>query len=163
MDNGLKQPLEDKEQVALVGWLEARGYFVFHIPNHKTMRQDMGAKPGMPDLQIVLSSEKVLWVEMKKRKGGRVEIDQAKVHKELREMDHTVIVAHGAKEAMEKITEHLERPSPQQALVTRLRAYQAWRRGGEGPQPEPGALGRDLDLAIDILSARCSIGDQSPN
>ena len=39
------------------------------------------------------------------------------------------------------------------ALVKRLRAYNEWRRGGDGPHPDPTQLGIDIDAAIDLLES----------
>jgi len=36
-------------------------------------------------------------------------------------------------------------------LVVRLRRYNEWRRGAEIEQPDPKALGEDIDAAADIL------------
>ena len=37
-------------------------------------------------------------------------------------------------------------------LIARLRAFQDWRRGGEGEQPDPAVIGADIDAAITLLS-----------
>ena len=42
------------------------------------------------------------------------------------------------------------------ALVERLRYFNAWRRGAEGEQPNPGQIGRDIDAAVAILSRQAS-------
>jgi hypothetical protein len=96
-------PYEDAEQKAFVGWLRNRGLLVIHIPNHKNMRKDIGALAGVPDLQIILQGGQVLWVEMKRRKGGRVDPEQKKVHAALKDLGHVVIVAKGGKDAKEQV------------------------------------------------------------
>ena len=100
-------PYEKAEQKAIVKWLENRGFFVFHIPNHKEMHKDPGAMSGIPDLQIVLPEGKVIWMELKRREGGRLSPVQKEVHKRLEELGHIVIVGYGAKDAMEKFKETL--------------------------------------------------------
>ena len=42
------------------------------------------------------------------------------------------------------------------SLVERLRYFNAWRRGAEGEQPNPGQIGRDIDAAVAILSRQAS-------
>jgi hypothetical protein len=37
-------------------------------------------------------------------------------------------------------------------LIARLRAFQDWRRGGEGEQPDPAVIGADIDAAISMLA-----------
>jgi len=104
----MKAPLESREQQVLVNWLIKEGYFVYAIPNHLDMKKHEGAVPGIPDLQIVLEGGKVLWVEMKRRKGGAVSPAQKKIHALLRSKGHTVILALGAKDAREQILEALD-------------------------------------------------------
>ena len=36
-------------------------------------------------------------------------------------------------------------------LIARLRAFNAWRRGGDGEQPSPAIIGADIDEVIGIL------------
>lgn len=102
-----KPPKEAAEQLAIITWLRNRNYFVYEIPNHKGMRSHMGATEGMPDLQIVLEGGKVIWLEMKRTKGGRLSPAQKKIHAHLEALGHTVILGFGAKDAMEKLREVL--------------------------------------------------------
>jgi hypothetical protein len=98
----MKTPKEHKEQRAVLTWLRNRGYFVYAIPNHKEQRAYEGAVSGMPDLQVVLEGGKVVWIEMKRSKGGRLSDKQKIVHAHLRRLGHTVIVGLGAKDAVEQ-------------------------------------------------------------
>jgi len=45
----------------------------------------------------------------------------------------------------------MAKSKPNAELITRLRAYQDWRRGGDGEQPDPVQLGKDLEEAIELL------------
>jgi len=99
---------ESKEQSALVAYLRRRGYFVYAIPNHKEQRKDIGAVAGMPDLQIVLQDGKVIWVELKRTKGGVLSPEQKRVHKALEDLGHIVILGYGAKDAVAKLKPHLK-------------------------------------------------------
>ena len=44
-------------------------------------------------------------------------------------------------------------------LITRLRRFNEWRRGGEFEQPEPTTLGRDIDDAIALLEQHIKLID----
>ncbi len=98
-------PKEHKEQKAVITWLRNRDYFVYEIPNHKAMDKSKGAISGMPDLQVVLEDQKVIWIEMKRTKGGRLSDKQKIVHAHLRRLRHVVIVGVGAKDAVEQFKE----------------------------------------------------------
>lgn len=107
-------PSEHQEQVAFVRWAQARGVFVMAIPNGglrdrvtgAKMRQE-GALAGAPDLLIALDGGGVLWLEMKRRKGGRISDVQKVFHQKLEEMGHKVVIGYGANDAMMKVQEIL--------------------------------------------------------
>lgn len=123
----MKLPSESKEQIAVVIHLRDRGFFVYHIPNG--MKTDAktaarfkreGMMPGIPDLQVVLGNKQVIWIELKRRKGGVVSPAQKEVHAELEKRGHIVILAKGAKEAVEQFNQVLESLgllSPNESLV----------------------------------------------
>lgn len=101
---------ERSEQVAVVNWARREGLFIYAVPNggRRNAKEAMGLKregvlAGIPDLQVVLPDGRVLWVEMKKRKGGTVSKVQKDIHTKLEELGHSVCVAKGAKEAVEYI------------------------------------------------------------
>ena len=110
----MKIPSEHDEQKVIVMWLRKLGIFVYAVPNGglrdaitAKRLKDEGAMSGIPDLQIVLEGGKVIWVEMKRRKGGSVSPAQKKVHAQLEALGHTVVVGFGAKDAKEKIESKL--------------------------------------------------------
>jgi hypothetical protein len=37
------------------------------------------------------------------------------------------------------------------SLIVRLKMHNDWRRGGDGPAPDPYILGLDIDCAIELL------------
>jgi len=59
----------------------------------------------MPDLQVVLQGGKVIWIEMKRTKGGVLSDKQKLVHAHLRRLGHVVIVGLGGKDAVEQFKE----------------------------------------------------------
>lgn len=100
-------PTEHAEQVALVNKLRAKGYLVFAIPNGGA-RNPIGAArlkaegvlPGVPDLCVLLSGGRLLWVEMKRAKGGRISKAQKAMHKAMDALGHRVFVYAGTRAAM---------------------------------------------------------------
>jgi hypothetical protein len=100
---------EDNEQVEVLRWLDENGIYYIHIPNHKRMRFDLGAKSGAPDLVLILNDGRVVWLEMKKLKGGRVSPSQKIVHGELISRRQDVVLAKGAEEAISALEKYLTR------------------------------------------------------
>ena len=84
-------PTEDEEQFALIDWLELCGLRFAHVPNStftkhmsvKMKNHRLGVRPGVPDLMILIPPHRskdgeghLLWVELKRRKGGVVSKEQ---------------------------------------------------------------------------------------
>jgi len=110
----MKIPSEHDEQKALVKKLRGLGVVVFAIPNGglrdkvtSTRLKEEGAVSGIPDLLIVLDDGKSLWVEMKRREGGKLSDAQIQVISKFAYLGHRVVVGYGAKDAFEKIKPHL--------------------------------------------------------
>lgn len=108
-------PTEHQEQVNFVRWfrLQFPRVLIFAIPNggdrHAAVAAKMraeGVMPGVPDLFI---PDWRLFVEMKRRKGGRVSPEQKKVMEHLEMAGYTCAVARGFDEAMDLAMEHYER------------------------------------------------------
>lgn len=102
---------EHDEQVGFVQWFRDRfpGVLIIAIPNGG--RRDMatakrlkaeGVVAGVPDLFV---PEWLLWIEMKRAKGGRVSADQRALAARLEGMGHRVIIGHGANDASRKVIE----------------------------------------------------------
>ena len=117
------QPSEDDEQKTVMEWamLMSRQFpeleLLHHIPNggsrHPAEAQKlkaMGVKAGVPDLflPVARGGAHGLWVEMKRRKGGKLSPDQKAWIEALTAQHYTVIVAHGADEACDAIYQYLE-------------------------------------------------------
>lgn len=101
----MSTPLEHAEQAAVVAWFRETypGVLIYAIPNGGARSAVAGAAlkaegvvAGMPDLHIPAWRT---WVEMKRRKGGRVSPSQEAIHAYLRSIGDRVIVAHGAAQA----------------------------------------------------------------
>jgi hypothetical protein len=68
----------------------------------------MGLLSGIPDIIIVMPEEKVLWLEMKKQKGGVVSPNQQAIHHILTAMGHKVLIAKGNKDAKDQLSRILQ-------------------------------------------------------
>lgn len=101
---------EHAEQRAFVSWWRksfSDNVRLFAIPNggHRSKSQGAilkaeGVVPGVPDLFCPALG---LWIEFKKRSGGKVSREQADWHQYLQCLGYTVIVAHGADDAVEQV------------------------------------------------------------
>jgi len=105
-------PAEDVECMHLVRVLIAANVLFFHIPNGGarswrtglTMKR-LGTKRGVPDYCFPLEGGRVLWLEMKRAKGGYVAPEQRWWHGQLRAAGHVVLVAKGCVDACEQLRE----------------------------------------------------------
>ena len=115
-------PTEAQEQTAVFNWaavMERRWpelRLIHHIPNggsrnareaHNLRMQ--GVKPGIPDifLPVARGGWHGLYIEMKRRNGGRLSDEQAAMLEALREQGYCAWVCKGANDAIDLITEYL--------------------------------------------------------
>lgn len=116
-------PHESVEQQALFAW--ARLYtgkypelnWMYHVPNEgkrsystgRRMRAE-GLKSGVPDicLPVARGGYHGLYIELKRRKGGRVSDNQEMWLGALRDAGYMAIVCKGWEEASDKILRYLE-------------------------------------------------------
>lgn len=115
-------PTEAQEQTAVFNWatvMERRWpelRLIHHCPNggsrnareaHNLRMQ--GVKAGIPDifLPVARGGWHGLYIEMKRRKGGRLSDEQAAMLEALREQGYCAWVCKGANDAIELITEYL--------------------------------------------------------
>ena len=116
-------PTEAEEQVTLFQWAEIYSNkwpelkLMFHIPNggsrnvieaHSLRLQ--GVKPGIPDicLPVAKSGYNGLYVELKRKVGGRVSEEQEKMIESLKVQGYFVEVCKGWEEAAKMIEKYLE-------------------------------------------------------
>ena len=115
-------PTEDQEQAALFDWARmAEGAYPelqwFHaIPNGgkrnivtASKMKATGTKPGVPDtfLPVPRNGYHGLYIELKRRKGGRISPEQKKCMEFLRGLGYRVEVCMGFQEAVETIKDYL--------------------------------------------------------
>jgi hypothetical protein len=103
---------EYHESVILASWLRARGLVFSHIPNStytpshaaKAKNKAMGVSKGVPDYLILLPG-RVVFVELKRRHGGRVSPEQLEWGEALVKSGASFSVCYGAMEAIAFIQE----------------------------------------------------------
>lgn len=118
-------PLEKEEQIAFVEYCEMNGYSVvstqngFKMPKaafnyvgySKTLKK-MGLSKGFPDLIILeknrSKTHEVLFIEMKRQKGGRVQPEQEEWIQKLDKKDYCVGIAAGCESAIRILNNYLE-------------------------------------------------------
>ena len=107
-------PSEHSEQVGLINWFRGRfpGVLIFAIPNGEKRALSVakrlkaeGVTRGVPDLYIPAWN---LWIEMKRKSGGRLSPEQKQVIDYLKGIGHTVVVGRGAEDASAQILHFLE-------------------------------------------------------
>lgn len=125
MDDSFKKylPTEAEEQITLFQWAQIYSNkwpeldLMFHIPNggsrnvieaHHLRLQ--GVKPGIPDIYIPCArgGYNGLFIELKRKQGGRVSEDQERVIKSLREQGYCAEVCRGWEEAAKTIERYME-------------------------------------------------------
>lgn len=103
-------PLEDEEQEAFVEWLQRRNIPHFRVPNEtftkswkqKAKNKRLGVKRGVPDLFVFVSGRTVA-IEMKRRSGGRLSVDQKYWLDVIAEHGGLSYVCKGAQEAIKVV------------------------------------------------------------
>lgn len=107
-------PLENAEQVGFLNWFRSRfpSLLIFAIPNgdHRAITtakrlKAEGVVAGIPDLFI---PQWDLWVEMKRREGGRLSEDQRRIIDYLQAIGHGVIIGKGAEDASRQVLAWVE-------------------------------------------------------
>ena len=116
-------PSEAQEQKALFHWAELAkiGHpeleLLYATPNGGSRNpiearhlKEQGVKPGVPDifLPVPKNGYHGLWIEMKRRKGGRVSEAQDWFIGKMNELGYKATVCKGWEEARETILEYLK-------------------------------------------------------
>lgn len=108
---------EYQEQCLLVQYLELKGLLFSKLAQEtftkswgiKMKNKMSGVRPGVPDMLIILPNQKLLFIEMKKLKGGHTSPEQIRWIKELNNCKGVIaFVAHGFEEAKQFI-DHFSR------------------------------------------------------
>ena len=105
-------PSEHAEQVTFVQWFRRQypSAWIFAVPNGGDRNPIVagklkaeGVSRGVPDLYIPAWR---LWIEMKRQKGGRLSAEQREWIAYLGSIGDTVIVGHGAQDAIDQVQKH---------------------------------------------------------
>ena len=114
-------PLEDQEQEAFIQWctFQASTYkgldLIYAIPNGGSRNQieaaklkRTGVKAGVPDLFLPVARKGYhgLYIEMKRKEGGRLSEFQKEWLAKLSEQGYAIAVCHGLDEAIKVVEEY---------------------------------------------------------
>lgn len=116
-------PREGEEQARLFSWAHMQTYFhpeldmMFHVPNGGSRSKAEagrfkaeGVKAGVPDICLPVPRRHYhgLFIEMKRREGGRLSPEQKAWLDKLTEQGYAAAVCRGWEEASEVILRYLE-------------------------------------------------------
>ena len=124
-------PKEDVEQEHLFQWARMMRHKypelerMFHIPNGGTRKKAeaakfrrTGVKPGVPDIFLPAArggGYHGLFIELKRKTGGRVSPEQREWIEVLRAGNYKAVVCRGSEEAEKAIVEYLEQKTEKKA------------------------------------------------
>ena len=112
----IKIPSEHQEQKKLVSEIRKRykDFLIFAIPNggkrnrlEAVMLKNEGVLAGIPDLCILMPNNKVIFIEMKKRKGSNLSKAQKIIIPKIQNLGFNVIVGFGWEDALTKLEEKI--------------------------------------------------------
>lgn len=123
----MKEPTENEIQAAFFQWIDLTAHrhpslqLCFAVPNgsHKSpaaraLFRRTGLRPGVPDVHIPIPQGIYagLWIEFKKKRGGRLSEAQKGWCERLTSQGHRVIVARSWVEAANEVITYLNLPTP---------------------------------------------------
>lgn len=108
---------EEVEQIRVINYLKTQKLIKFtHIANERVCSvayrkklKALGVNAGIPDLMIFLPNEKILFIEMKRKKGGKVSLPQKEWAEFLQDFSQMVKhkICYGSGEAIDFIKTEL--------------------------------------------------------
>lgn len=122
-NNAFPVPTEAQEQITLFEWARLqRGRYpeldlLFHVPNGGSRNKAEagrlraeGVKAGVPDLCLPVPRGRFhgLYIELKRKRGGRIDPAQTAWLEELMKQGYSVAICHGWEAAAEIILNYLE-------------------------------------------------------
>lgn len=155
-------PSEEQEQKAVFSWAEWMSnripelQLLFHIPNgglrSKTEAKRFkaaGVKPGVLDLMLPVarSGYHGLFIEMKRKCGGRLSADQKEWIRKLDEQGYQAVTAHGCEEACDYIEQYFRLDYGCNKLIEYMQIRNFVEKLSVGQWPK--------DLAIAMLKKIC--------
>lgn len=103
-------PNEDFEQEQFVSWFRIKHpyWLIFAVPNggnrniiEASKLKKTGTLAGVPDL-IIMMNNRILFIEMKKRVGGKLSTVQKQIIPKIESLGFPVLVCYGAEDARNK-------------------------------------------------------------
>lgn len=116
------QPTEEQEQMAVIEWRDLMVYqfpelrLLIHIGNggwrskpEAVRFKKMGVHPGVSDLFLPVARDGFhgLWIEMKRKKGGKLSPDQKQWIEDMTAEHYLAVRADGAEQACEILYKYL--------------------------------------------------------
>ena len=110
-------PSEDKEQEVFINWfrLTYKNFLIFSVPNGGNRNiyeagklKRTGVTAGIPDLIILMPNKGIVFLEMKKQKGGVVSKVQKIIFSLIENLGFTVLIGYGFLDAKDKVEQYLK-------------------------------------------------------
>lgn len=117
MLNKIIVPSEDREQEVFVSWLRLtyKDFLIFSIPNggsrNKIEASNLkraGLLAGIPDLIVLMPNKQIVFIEMKKRVGGKISPAQKIVIGIIESLGFTVLIGYGFLDIKDKFEKYLK-------------------------------------------------------
>ena len=110
-------PSESEEQRRFIieVRLKYKDFIIFSVPNGGSRNKiealrlkNEGVLSGIPDLVCLMPNSKMVFIEMKKQKGGKLSANQKNVISQINKNGFFVIVGYGYKDAFAKFEDYLK-------------------------------------------------------
>lgn len=122
--------LEEQEQALFVQWLELKSLVFSAIPHStftkswkvKARNKAMGVRPGVPDMMVIAGS-KLVFIELKRLKGGVISKYQKQWIKDLHECNDVIAgICYGYEDAKQFIQNILD--TGDKPLMPKIKKYE---------------------------------------
>ena len=117
MSNKIIVPSEDREQEVFVSWVKLthKDFLIFSIPNGGSRNKIEASKlkrtgllAGIPDLIVLMPNKQIVFIEMKKRTGGKISPIQKTIIKIIEKLGFTVLIGYGFLDIKDKFEQYLK-------------------------------------------------------
>ena len=107
---------EHLEQISFINWfkLTYKDFIIFSIPNGEYRHASIavrlkaeGLTAGIPDMAILMPKGKMIFIEMKKTKGGILSKSQKDIIPKIENLGFTVLIGYGFLDAKTKFENYL--------------------------------------------------------
>lgn len=110
-------PSEDREQEVFVSWVKLtyKDFLIFSIPNggsrnkiEASKLKKTGLLAGVPDLIVLMPNKQIVFIEMKKQKGGKLSPVQKVVIPIIEKLGFNVLIGYGFLDIKDKFEKYLK-------------------------------------------------------